>query len=87
MQFPKLKGISKKEFKKEYHIIYEHTADFLYIVGIQTVRLLKRVARRLSRFFKPVTNLCKSLYASTIGKQISKLKKEIKSIHVTDGIK
>jgi len=81
MQFPKLKGISKKEFKKEYHIIYEHTADFLYIVGIQTVRLLKRVARRLSRFFKPVTNLCESLYASTIGKQISKLKKEIKSIH------
>ncbi len=80
MQVPKLKGISKRAFKDVCHIVYSNTFDFLYIVGIQTIRLLKRVGRRLSRFFKPVTNLCKSLYARSVGKQISNLKKEIHSI-------
>ncbi|WP_304518478.1 peptidoglycan DD-metalloendopeptidase family protein [Caproiciproducens faecalis] len=56
------------------------TADYLYIVGIQTVRILKRVGRRLSRFFRPFTNLCKSIYAATVGKRIANLKEEFQSI-------
>ncbi|MDF1496232.1 M23 family metallopeptidase [Caproiciproducens sp. CPB-2] len=56
------------------------TADDLYIVGIQTVRILKRVGRRLSRFFRPFTNLCKSIYAATVGKRIARLKEEFQSI-------
>jgi murein DD-endopeptidase MepM/ murein hydrolase activator NlpD len=80
MQFPKLKGISKKESKIEYSILIEQITDFLYIVGIQTIRLLNRVKRKFSRFFRPVTVLCKSLYAASVGKQMIRLKKEIKSI-------
>lgn len=79
MQVPKRKEISKIAVKN-HHIAYKNTFDFLYIVGIQTIRLLNRVRRRLSRFFKPVTNLCKLLYARSFGKQISRLKKEIRSI-------
>lgn len=80
MQLPKLTGILKKEQKDELHSLIEQITDFLYIVGIQSIRLLKRVKRSFSRFFRPVALLCKSLYASSVGKQIIKLKKEIKSI-------
>jgi len=79
MQVPKIKGISNSVIDNV-HIASENAFDFLYIVGIQTIRILKRAGRRLSRFFRPVTNLWKLLYAKSIGKQIAKLKKEIKSI-------
>lgn len=80
MQVPKRKGIPKRVIDYVY-FASENAFDLLYIVGIQTIRILKRTGRRLSRFFRPVTNLGKSLYAKSIGKQISKLKKEIRSIH------
>jgi murein DD-endopeptidase MepM/ murein hydrolase activator NlpD len=73
MQFPKLKKLLKNGCENLNH--------FLYIVGIQTVRIFKRVRRRLSRFLRPATNLLKYLYAVSVGRQISGLKKEIKSIN------
>ncbi len=57
-----------------------NTHDFLYIAGIQTVRILKRVRRRASRFFRPVTDLLRRLYDLTIGRQIKNLKREIRSV-------
>jgi murein DD-endopeptidase MepM/ murein hydrolase activator NlpD len=72
MQFPKLKKLSKN--------VFEDLNDFLYIVGIQSVRILKRVRRRLTRFLRPATNLFKHLYAVSVGRQIAGLKKEIRSI-------
>ena len=77
MQLPKL---TKNACKISCYGILNKTTDYLYIVGVQTVRILKRVGRRLSRFFRPFTNLCKSLYAASIGKRISSLKEEFQFI-------
>ena len=77
MQFPKL---TKSACKNSFYGILNKTTDYLYIVGVQTVRILKRVGRRLSRFFRPFTNLCRSLYAASIGRRISSLKEEFQFI-------
>lgn len=77
MQLPKL---TKNACKISCYGILNKTTNYLYIVGVQTVRILKRVGRRLSRFFRPFTNLCKSLYAASIGKRISSLKEEFQFI-------
>ena len=49
----------------------------LYITGIQSTRILKRLRRKLVRFFAPIVELGKLVYAKTIGKQLAKLRKEI----------
>ncbi len=72
MQIPKL--------KKLFIYACENTHDFLYIAGIQTIRILKRVGRRTARFLRPVTNLFKRLYNLTVGRQIANLKREIRSV-------
>ncbi len=77
MQLPKL---TKSACKNSFYGILNKTTDYLYIVGVQTVRILKRVGRRLSRFFRPFTNLCKSLYAASIGRRIANLKEEFQFI-------
>lgn len=77
IHLPKLGGCAAKTKLK---IIETGVSRFLYVVGIQTVRILKRVCRRGSRFFRPAANLCRRLYAASIGAQISKLKLEIHSI-------
>ncbi len=79
MQLSKLKK-TKSAYRDSGYQLLNKTADDLYIVGIQTVRILKRVGRRLSRFFRPFTNLCRSIYAATVGKRISRLKEEFQSI-------
>lgn len=73
MQFPKFQRI-------DYVKLLSNTSDFLYIVGIQSIRILKRTKRRLTSFFWPVTNLCRRMYAKTVGKQITNFKNEITSI-------
>jgi len=49
----------------------------LYITGIQSVRILKRLHRRFVRFVTPAVELAGIVYAKTIGKQLNRLKKEI----------
>ena len=49
----------------------------LYITGIQSVRILKRLRRRFVRFVTPAVELAGIIYAKTIGKQLNRLKKEI----------
>ena len=56
---------------------------FLYVTGIQSLRILKRVRRRGARFFKPVVNLCGIVYAKTVGKQIKKLKMDLQFFRET----
>ena len=51
---------------------------FLYVSGIQSVRIFKRVRRRSIRFFTPVFHLAVILYARTAGRQIEKLKERIR---------
>lgn len=72
MQLAKLKKLLK--------CVYKDSNRFLYIVGIQSVRIIKRVRRRLHRFLKPAVDLLKQFYAVTIGKQLKNLRKEIDSI-------
>lgn len=73
MQMPKLKKLLTNACA--------NTHGFLYIAGIQTVRILKRFRRRTSRFLKPLTNLFKRLYDLSIGRQLENLKREIRSVN------
>ena len=50
----------------------------IYITGVQSVRILKRLRRRFVRFMTPAVELAGLIYAKTIGKQLLKLKKEIR---------
>lgn len=68
------------ELKKPLTRSWEATHDFLYIVGIQSVRITKRFSRRLSRFLRPLTDLFRRLYEVSLGRQVLNLKKEIRSI-------
>jgi murein DD-endopeptidase MepM/ murein hydrolase activator NlpD len=84
LQFSDAKGFGSMQFaklKKLLKGVYKDSNRFLYIVGIQSIRIIKRVGRRLHRFFKPAIDLLKRFYAVTIGKQIKNLRKEIDSIH------
>ena len=50
----------------------------IYITGVQSVRILKRLRRRFVRFMTPAVELAGLIYAKTIGKQLIRLKKEIR---------
>lgn len=54
---------------------------FLYIVGIQSIRILKRLHRRVYRFFLPAITLIKQVYRKTLGRHVARLRKELHSIH------
>ena len=62
--------------KKKVCEIWVSFCDFLYLVGIQTIRILKRFRRRFVVFFRPLANFAKYLYQKTIGVKIQKIKKE-----------
>ena len=53
---------------------------FLYIVGIQSIRILRRLRRNLIAFLRPFTNVCKRLYFLLMGKRLLWMKNEIRSI-------
>lgn len=56
------------------------TSRFFYVVGVQTVRILKRLRRRLARFFRPLARLCARLYAAVLGHRIAAVRKELGSM-------
>ncbi len=60
-------------FKKE-------TLDFLYILGIQTVRVVKRFVRRAAIFFRPVKNMVAALYNRYLKRRIDRLVFDITSL-------
>lgn len=56
------------------------TSRFLYAVGIQSVRVLKRLRRRMARFFGPFMRLCARLYTAVLGRRIAVVRSEITSL-------
>ena len=90
MRFPKIvtgKGAAEQRIAHYHGLIKQHIQSFratgyafLYIVGIQSIRILKRLRRRIHRFFLPATNLIKQIYAKTLGRQLARLLKELHSI-------
>ncbi len=63
--------------KEKLTVAANHFLDFLYIVGIQSVRILKRVGKRTAYFFRPLLRLLERIYAQTLGRELKKAKKEI----------
>ena len=63
---------------------YRHSQNkayrFLYTVGIQSVRILKRLNRRLRRFFRPVAELLKHIYHKLVDRRLQSIRNECKSI-------
>lgn len=53
---------------------------FLYVVGVQSVRILKRIWRRLKRQCKPVAGWCVRSYESLLQKRVEAVKAEWKRI-------
>ncbi|QAT49684.1 M23 family metallopeptidase [Caproiciproducens sp. NJN-50] len=53
---------------------------FLYVVGVQSIRIMKHLRRNLAIFFRPFTNVCEHLYFLAIGRRLVWLKEEIHSI-------
>jgi len=57
------------------HVLHQ-SYSFLYIVGVQTVRIFKKTFRKLKHFFRPVAKLGKQFYQWAIGKRIIEAKEE-----------
>ena len=74
----KLGKLSKRKKKIVYG--FALTSRFLYVVGIQSIRIRKRFHRKLKRFFSPLARLFCRLYAAVLGKRIVSLHKEFKSM-------
>lgn len=72
------KGSAEQRVEKNHGLTKQHIQSFeascyafLYIVGIQSVRILKRLRRRTHRFFPPSdqfdkTSLCKNLRGGSL---------------------
>lgn len=59
---------------------FNRSCRFLYIVGIQSTRILKRLGRKSLRFFRPLLTLFRNLYRASVGKQLVKIRGELRSI-------
>lgn len=60
--------------------------DFLYVTGIQSVRILKRIRRRLARFFRPAAEFVQRLYDVSLGRQFRRVRREFQSVREGFGI-
>lgn len=69
--------IERHNAEKVPYTFFDCICRFLYIIGIQTVRILRRSHRRISSVLKPVGILVCYLYSITLGKQLFKIKKEL----------
>ncbi|MDD6174868.1 MAG: peptidoglycan DD-metalloendopeptidase family protein [Firmicutes bacterium] len=56
------------------------TGRFLYLVGIQSVRISHRIRRRCARFFAPVTGFLAKVYDWCIGRRVRGVKREWNSL-------
>lgn len=70
-----------KESKKRHNAVsMENTLNctcrFLYIVGIQSVRILKRIKRKADTFLRPLGYLIRHIYSISLGRQIQHLQKD-----------
>ncbi len=73
-------GSKKKLERTSFFQISVVGCRFLYIVGIQSIRISKRARKRIQLFFLPVSSFAKHLYSSTLGEQLHRIRHEIASI-------
>ena len=78
----KLPEVGRETVKGQLQEAGNRFCRFLYVVGIQSVRILKRVRRRLFRFFRPFSRLCSHVYFLVVGSRLLWLKQELRSIRV-----
>lgn len=52
------------------------THNFLYVIGVQSVRIIKKLFRKIRRFLRPVAVFTKKIYFWGIGKRVLAVKKE-----------
>ena len=70
----------KKRYKTAMAAAHVRLCRFLYVAGIQNMRLLKRVKRRFCRFAKPFSDYLKRIYISSVGVSVKKYRDEKASI-------
>ncbi len=58
-------------------VLHIRWCRFLYIVGIQTLRVCKRLNRRLRHAFRPVASAAAAVYLQTAGKRLRRLRQEL----------
>lgn len=61
-------------------VSYIRGCRFLYVAGIQTVRICKRLKRRLLFFLRPAAAALGSVYAETAGRQLRWLHQELHAV-------
>ena len=62
---------------------FDCACRFVYIVGIQTVRIFRRIHRRCLSYLRPVGFLIRHLYLITLGKQFYRIGTEIASLRLS----
>ncbi len=83
MSIQKLAGLPKLSQKAagfKRHDMNICFCRFLYVVGIQSIRIIKRLRRRASRFLRPLFNACRHLYDLSVGRRLLGLREEFRSI-------
>lgn len=71
---------TKTKYSSFFALIYVCVCRSLYIVGIQSIRIFKRIRRRILHFLKPFINYVKHRYDVSIGANIKKFREEKISI-------
>lgn len=69
-----------EKLKVKFRIDSIFASRFFYVAGIQTVRILKRLRRRLSRFLGPLGRLFQRMYTAVLGRHIASMRKELASM-------
>lgn len=62
--------------KRALEAFFNCVCRFLYLVGIQTIRILRRIRRRLRYFFMPLSTLLRRGYSFIIGVRLQKIKRK-----------
>lgn len=68
---------------KRYHAVMSFGASlncmcrFLYIVGVQTIRIFRRIRRKTTYYLHPIALILYHLYSISLGRQLRKIKREI----------
>lgn len=75
--------IKRHSAKKVIRTFFDCMCHFLYVVGIQTVRILRRIRRRILFFLAPFAVLLRYIYTNTIGMQLQKIKKELSFLQLS----
>lgn len=71
------------KLNEKQHKRLEVLYDFLYVLGVQTVRIARRTFRRVRRFFHPVYVWAEHIYQKTLGNYLRKMKRDFHAVRVS----